>query len=97
MQVCTVTLICTICFFVRAVFIALATVDAEDFSINVLDHPLLNVIFYSSVELVPAALVLYTLRKLPPKQTVTHPPTIITTQQDLESAMQPGGRPAAGM
>ena len=35
-----------------------------------LDHPLLNIIYYSACELVPSALVLYILRKLPPKRSV---------------------------
>lgn len=68
LQVGTVTVICTLCFLARAAFIVLATVDKEDYSLDVLRHPILNIAFYSSVEIVPSALVLYILRKLPPKQ-----------------------------
>lgn len=67
-QVGTVTVICTLCFLARAVFIILATVDREEYSLDVLEHPLLNIAFYCAVEIVPSALVLYILRKLPPKQ-----------------------------
>ena len=35
---------------------------------DVLDHPLLNLIYYTACELVPSALVLYILRKLPPRR-----------------------------
>ena len=40
-------------------------------------HPLLNLIYYSGAEIIPSALVLYILRKLPPKrpqQQQTQPP-----------------------
>ncbi|XP_047954604.1 tobamovirus multiplication protein 1-like [Salvia hispanica] len=39
-----------------------------DASLDVLDHPVLNVIYYTLVEILPSALVLYILRKLPPKR-----------------------------
>ena len=35
---------------------------------DVLDHPFLNLIYYTACELVPSALVLYILRKLPPRR-----------------------------
>ena len=40
----------------------------RDAELDVLNHPLLNIIYYSACELVPSALVLYILRKLPPKR-----------------------------
>ncbi|KAJ0082888.1 hypothetical protein Patl1_11094 [Pistacia atlantica] len=39
-----------------------------DASLDVLDHPVLNLIYYMLVEILPSALVLYILRKLPPKR-----------------------------
>ena len=35
---------------------------------DLLDHPFLNLIYYTACELVPSALVLYILRKLPPRR-----------------------------
>lgn len=35
---------------------------------DVLNHPFLNLIYYTTCELVPSALVLYILRKLPPRR-----------------------------
>ncbi|KAH1200691.1 Tobamovirus multiplication protein 1 [Glycine max] len=40
----------------------------SDASLNVLDHPILDLIYYMLVEVLPSALVLYILRKLPPKR-----------------------------
>jgi Protein of unknown function (DUF1084) len=48
--------------------VALAAVDAKDMSLDVMTHPLLNLIYYGLVEVVPSAWVLYILRKLPPKR-----------------------------
>lgn len=42
--------------------------DVEDADLDVMKHPLLNVIYYSGAEIIPSALVLYILRKLPPKR-----------------------------
>ncbi|KAG5578749.1 hypothetical protein H5410_049376 [Solanum commersonii] len=47
--------------------VMLSTFDA-DASLDVLDHPVLNLIYYMLVEILPSALVLYILRKLPPKR-----------------------------
>lgn len=93
MQVGAVTVICTVCFLLRAVFKALATVEKDAFGLNVLNHPFLNIAFYSFVELIPAAAVLYILRKLPPKRTPAapiHTTTHMPQQTDVEAA-----RPAA--
>jgi Protein of unknown function (DUF1084) len=74
MQVGAVTLVCTLCFTARALLIALGTVDAPDFALDVAKHPLLNLAYYSSVEIVPSALVLFILRKLPPKRAPMYNP-----------------------
>eukprot|EP00892_Ulva_mutabilis_P008766 jgi/Ulvmu1/6261/UM028_0119.1 len=81
-EVGTVTVICTLCFLARAVFIVLATVDRKYYSLNVLGHPLLNITFYSAVEIVPSALVLFILRKLPPKQPPQSAHTVVYAPQD---------------
>jgi hypothetical protein len=90
-QVCAVMFICTLSFCLRAVFRALATVDEDAFGLNVLKHPFLNIAFYSLVELIPAATVLFILRKLPPKRTVAPSHTPIHTPHmpppaDIEAA-----------
>lgn len=77
-QVGTVTAICTVAFVSRATLITLATIDSADFELDLLQHPLLNIFYYSAVEVVPSALVLYILRKLPPKRTPVY------TAPDLE-------------
>ncbi|KAB5533658.1 hypothetical protein DKX38_016744 [Salix brachista] len=47
--------------------VLLSAFDA-DASLDVLDHPVLNFIYYMLVEILPSALVLFILRKLPPKR-----------------------------
>lgn len=47
---------------------AWSTFDREDADLDVMGHPLLNVIYYTGSEVIPSALVLYILRKLPPKR-----------------------------
>ncbi|KAG4917402.1 hypothetical protein JHK84_054754 [Glycine max] len=44
-------------------------------NLDVLDHPILNFIYYLVVEILPSSLVLFILRKLPPKRGITqyHP------------------------
>ncbi|PON84066.1 Tobamovirus multiplication protein [Trema orientale] len=64
LQVGSVTAICFTCFLIRVVLSAFDT----DASLDVLDHPVLNMIYYMLVEILPSALVLYILRKLPPKR-----------------------------
>ncbi|KAF9672053.1 hypothetical protein SADUNF_Sadunf11G0000500 [Salix dunnii] len=49
--------------------VLLSAFDA-DASLDVLNHPVLNLIYYMLVEILPSALVLYILRKLPPKTMV---------------------------
>uniref|UniRef100_A0A061S9W7 Tobamovirus multiplication protein 3 n=1 Tax=Tetraselmis sp. GSL018 TaxID=582737 RepID=A0A061S9W7_9CHLO len=67
-EVGMVTSICTLCFLVRALLVYLAAFDPKDCSLNVVTHPLLNLIYYLMAEVLPSALVLYILRKLPPKR-----------------------------
>jgi hypothetical protein len=67
-EVGLVTTICATCFSIRAVMVALAAIDERDMRLDVMTHPLLNLIYYGLVEVVPSAWVLYILRKLPPKR-----------------------------
>ncbi|CAN6452256.1 unnamed protein product [Victoria cruziana] len=66
-QVGSVTAICFFCFLIRCFVVALSAFDS-DASLDVLDHPILNLIYYMLTEILPSALVLYILRKLPPKR-----------------------------
>lgn len=66
-EVGSVTAICFTCFLVRCFVVFLSAFDT-DASLDVLDHPILNLIYYMLVEILPSALVLYILRKLPPKR-----------------------------
>ncbi|KAK7837862.1 tobamovirus multiplication protein 1 [Quercus suber] len=63
----SVTAICFTCFLIRCFVVLLSAFDM-DASLDVLDHPVLNLIYYMLVEIMPSALVLYILRKLPPKR-----------------------------
>jgi Flp pilus assembly pilin Flp len=63
-----VTVICATCFTVRAVIVAWSALDKQDADLDVWQHPLLDIIYYSFVEIVPSALVLFILRKLPPRR-----------------------------
>lgn len=58
------TVICATCFTVRAVIVAWSALDKQDADLDVWQHPLLDIIYYSLVEIVPSALVLFILRKL---------------------------------
>lgn len=62
-----VTGICCTCFLVRCVMVALSAFE-EDADVDVLNHPVLNFIYYTLAEILPSALVLFILRKLPPKR-----------------------------
>ncbi|KAL0300825.1 UNVERIFIED_CONTAM: Tobamovirus multiplication protein 1 [Sesamum radiatum] len=66
-EVGSVTAICFTCFLIRCFVVVLSAFDT-DASLDVLDHPVLNFIYYMLVEILPSALVLYILRKLPPKR-----------------------------
>ncbi|XWS63146.1 hypothetical protein CRYUN_Cryun06bG0071500 [Craigia yunnanensis] len=72
-----VTGICCTCFLIRCFVITLSAFD-KNVDLEVLDHPILNLIYYMflpsfsfvgvTVEILPSALVLFILRKLPPKR-----------------------------
>ncbi|KAL9271524.1 Tobamovirus multiplication protein 1-like protein [Drosera capensis] len=47
--------------------VAISAFDS-DASLRVLDHPILDLIYYTLVEIIPSALVLFILSKLPPKR-----------------------------
>ncbi|KAG6512117.1 hypothetical protein ZIOFF_030212 [Zingiber officinale] len=62
-----VTAICFACFLIRCFVVGLSAFD-RDASLEVLDHPILDLVYYMLTEILPSALVLYILRKLPPKR-----------------------------
>lgn len=68
-----VTAICFFCFSVRAVMMAFSGF-MKSADLDVLDHPILNVVYYTMVELLPSSLVLFILRKLPPKRSPNSQP-----------------------
>ncbi|CAN6549966.1 unnamed protein product [Malus baccata var. baccata] len=69
-----VTTICFTCFLVRCVMMCFNAFDKAA-NLDVLNHPVLNFIYYLLVEILPSSLVLFILRKLPPKRGITqyHP------------------------
>ncbi|XP_074576264.1 tobamovirus multiplication protein 3-like [Curcuma longa] len=68
-----VATVCFLCFLVRCIMMCLNAYD-KDVDLDVLDHPILNLIYYLLVEIVPSSLVLFILRKLPPKRAAQHHP-----------------------
>lgn len=66
-EVGLITSICASCFLFRSFMVA-RSACSDEFDLDVLGHPVLNVLYYSGAEIVPSALVLYILRKLPPKR-----------------------------
>ncbi|KAF2320330.1 hypothetical protein GH714_027162 [Hevea brasiliensis] len=66
-EVGCVTGICCTCFLIRCFMVAISAFDKKA-DLDVLYHPLLNLIYYMMVELLPSSLVLFILRKLPPKR-----------------------------
>ncbi|XP_058758813.1 tobamovirus multiplication protein 1-like [Vicia villosa] len=66
-EVGSVTSICCTCFLIRCALLAVSAFHKEA-DLDVLDHPILNLMYYLLVEIVPSALVLFILRKLPPKR-----------------------------
>ncbi|KAG6386906.1 hypothetical protein SASPL_152084 [Salvia splendens] len=66
-EVGSVTAICFTCFLLRCFMVLLSAFDS-DASLDVMYHPVLNLIYYMLVEILPSALVLFILRKLPPKR-----------------------------
>ncbi|KAL4302135.1 hypothetical protein GQ457_10G027990 [Hibiscus cannabinus] len=69
-----VTTICFSCFLVRCIMMCFCAFDKAS-DLDVLNHPILNLIYYLLVEILPSSLVLFILRKLPPKRGITqyHP------------------------
>ncbi|KAK8968366.1 hypothetical protein KSP40_PGU017683 [Platanthera guangdongensis] len=66
-EVGSVTAICFTCFLIRCVVVVISAFESE-LSLEVMDHPVLDLFYYSLAEILPSALVLYILRKLPPKR-----------------------------
>ncbi|KAJ8624975.1 hypothetical protein MRB53_033505 [Persea americana] len=62
-----VTGICCTCFLIRCVVVAVSAFD-KDADLDVIDHPILNFIYYMLAEILPSAMVLFILRKLPPRR-----------------------------
>ncbi|KAL6566275.1 Tobamovirus multiplication protein 3 [Orobanche gracilis] len=62
-----VTTICFSCFLIRCIMMCFNAFEASA-DLDVLDHPILNFIYYLLVEISPSWLVLFILRKLPPKR-----------------------------
>ncbi|GBG76282.1 hypothetical protein CBR_g22030 [Chara braunii] len=67
-----VTLICFICFTFRGIVVSVSAFE-KSVDLDVLNHPILNFIYYMIAEIIPSALVLYILRKLPPRRMTYHP------------------------
>eukprot|EP00250_Pteridium_aquilinum_P004495 c14695_g1_i1 orf=497-1363(+) len=63
-----ITSICFTCFIIRTVVVAFSAFN-DNIDLDVLSQPLLNLVYYMVVEILPSALVLFILRKLPPKRT----------------------------
>ncbi|XP_076893706.1 tobamovirus multiplication protein 3-like [Bidens hawaiensis] len=62
-----VTAICCACFLVRCIMMGFNAFN-EGANLDMLEHPVLNFIYYLLVEILLSSLVLYILRKLPPKR-----------------------------
>uniref|UniRef100_A0A0D6R0D3 THH1/TOM1/TOM3 domain-containing protein n=1 Tax=Araucaria cunninghamii TaxID=56994 RepID=A0A0D6R0D3_ARACU len=62
-----VTTICFMCFLARCIMMFLCAFD-QGADLDVMEHPILNFIYYLLVEIIPSLLVLFILRKLPPKR-----------------------------
>ncbi|KAL6329992.1 hypothetical protein AAG906_039907 [Vitis piasezkii] len=62
-----VTGVCCTCFLIRCLVVALSALD-KDADLDVLNHPILNLSYYMLVEIIPSVLVLFILRKLPPRR-----------------------------
>ncbi|KAM0036336.1 hypothetical protein Hdeb2414_s0014g00425201 [Helianthus debilis subsp. tardiflorus] len=66
-----VTGICCTCFLIRFVMVAISAFNKEA-DVHVRNHPILDLAYYMIAEVVPSALVLFILRKLPPKRVSDH-------------------------
>ncbi|XP_042381404.1 tobamovirus multiplication protein 1-like isoform X1 [Zingiber officinale] len=67
LEVGSVTAICFTCFLIRCLALGLSSAIGSGTSLDELGHPLLDFTFYMLTEILPSALVLYILRKLPQK------------------------------
>ena len=56
------TVICATCFTLRALIVGWSALDKQNADLDVWQHPLLDIIYYTLVEIVPSALVLFILR-----------------------------------
>ncbi|KMZ74187.1 Tobamovirus multiplication protein 3 [Zostera marina] len=65
-----VTTICFSCFLIRCILMCFNAFDVAA-DLDVLNHPILNFFYYLLVEILPSAMVLFILRKLPSKQRVS--------------------------
>ncbi|XP_076882849.1 tobamovirus multiplication protein 1-like [Bidens hawaiensis] len=70
-EVGSVTTICFTFFLVRC-FVGVSSTFDSEMSLDVFDHPVLNLVFYMLTEILPSAMVLFILRKLPPKKVSAH-------------------------
>jgi len=68
-EVGAVTFICTVTFLARAIVLCVSIFsNSGKLSLDVISHPLMNFFYYLLFEILPTVLVLYILRKLPPKR-----------------------------
>ncbi|AQL09895.1 Tobamovirus multiplication protein 3 [Zea mays] len=69
-----VTTICFGCFLIRCIMMCLSAFN-KDADLDVLNHPILNFFYYLLAEIAPSSLVLFILRKLPPRRGIAqyHP------------------------
>lgn len=65
-EIAAVTACCVSAFAARSVMLFLSARDTK-YAVDIYASKTLNIAYYTSVEIVPSALVLYILRKLPPK------------------------------
>lgn len=70
-EVGSVTAICFTCFLIRTIVSVWSAFDNAA-NVDAPYHPILNLFYYLVVEIIPSALVLFILRKLPPKRLSGH-------------------------
>ena len=70
LEIGLITSIACVCFTARAVLLVQAAVDADGRfgGLDVMSHPVLNGVYYMVCEVLPLGLVMWILRKLPPKK-----------------------------
>ena len=66
-EVGAVTAVCATCFTVRAVMVCASAFAETKDGLDVMNHPVRNAFYYACCEIAPSALVLFILRKLPPR------------------------------